>query len=404
MALFLAVVMAVLATGCRSGSPDVLPAGPQKAGKSGEFRSTVKPGKYTLRFPAFQEKPRDFRGTIQEYAVTLVVGTEEVILLPPKHRAGEREFRWGHLLAGNDEQERIVPGWAFSRDKRGNVSIAGYMGVGEAVFRVKLHGQPTGHGGWKGEGATAMGVNMAVDTQPLDHHFQWSLTPKGQHTPRLSDKVTYDGPPVKTRRITVTSQEHIDRLARNRPPINPLTSKSMSYSDPEARVRAVAGLPKMGRQYMETKLLSELAWEEIQIVPSIILLTDHLAGLDVGDQSDIAVAYARDGSAYYFGTFPYADLRRIPLAFLLVHCYPKLDEVTRKRLSKGSVRFALILKETESYKDAPVDRLDEIMVAVLTKLSAEDRANYFRTSGKLKSYVAASKHEGLRALLPRATE
>jgi hypothetical protein len=359
------------------------------------------PGRYVLRVPAFQYRPEECVATIGEYDVTLVEQGGQMLLLPAEPKKGEWGPYWGHLPETSDVKKKTIPGWTVSCAEKGRVLIEGYAGIGEGVFRVKLQGRSFRGGWWKGKGASVMGVTVATSARSFDHHFEWSLAPKGRKMPAISGKVAYDGPPVKRFAFPPLEPRDDERLLRIMPPVNVASIRSCSQMSLEERELFMRVISSGEREYLKTKVFPELIGMEISVVPEVVILSDHLASLDVSDSKLAAKTYVRDGSAEYLKSCSHADLGPIPPAFLLVHCYPELDEAAKTKIKKGSPRFALILEETERHKDAPVKALDEIMAAVLTRMSPQERADYFRTSAKLKPYVAASKHEALRALLPK---
>ena len=401
LVLLFGVVIALWTTGCGSGAQD---AEQHKTGDGNEpAEVTITPGSYILRFPWPSATARDFESTIREYEVRIVEQDDQVLLL----QTDEPLWKWVHVPEGLDKP-REHKGWPLKRGEKGRVSFGGYLSSGEGIARIQMHGQSIGKSQWKGEGFYTVGAGPGSDPGVFTwkHHFQWSLTPKGEGVPELSRKVTFEGRVPKHVPVKVYSQDEMAEFKRLRglsPPVSAAGIKSLSTMPQRLRQQG-AERSRSIREYLETKVLNEIDWEEIRVIPGIILSVDFLAGVDIRDQKHVATVSIMDGSEAYLKDYSYADMRDIPPAFVLVHCYPELSEVAKTKIKKGSARFALILEETEKHKDAPVDALDEIMAAVLTRMSAEDRANYFRTSAKLKPYVAASKHEALRALLPKQAE
>ncbi len=345
---------------------------------------------YTLRLPALRETSQDYESTLNAFDAQLRVRGNKQQLIPVAE----------HLLwFSSRETKRKHDGWTVEQDKQGNMRITGFWRLGEANYRIELHGVPLSDG-WKGTGIAAMGTDPRLEQFPLKYNFQWSMVQQGSAVVHeISNRVQYEGPPPEVVSVVVPSPEQMKSDAQNKPPINVLTVKALSYESPEVRAQQVARLPKEAREYLKDKVLSDLSWEEIQRFPGVIMLVDFLADLDVTDQQRMATAYARDGSAMYLKGHNFADLRDVPPVFLLVHCYPNLEKSQRQEIRKASRRLQKIMDVLERRNNVTPADLEDVMQEALSEMSKKDREEFFSSSMKLKDFVKRSQNGKLKALL-----
>jgi hypothetical protein len=91
---------------------------------------------------------------------------------------------------------------------------------------------------------------------------------------------------------------------------------------------------------------------------------------------------------------------KIPLLFLFVYYDDWLTPERVEGLSKLSTRLKLIIAEVKKYGNDSPNKLEEIMISVLSKLSDQERRDYFVKSIKLRNYVKESNNLLLQKLMP----
>jgi hypothetical protein len=152
--------------------------------------------------------------------------------------------------------------------------------------------------------------------------------------------------------------------------------------------------------YTMNKILPDIDWEEINYLPESLITLDHVATIDDVTMSKYVWEGLHDKSGEIFFNQDAKKLIKIPLLFLLVYYNDWLTEKRVAELSKVSNRIKFIIEEVKKYGNDSPNKLDEIMISVLSKLSDQERRDYFVKSIKLRNYVKESNNLSLQKLMP----
>ena len=131
----------------------------------------------------------------------------------------------------------------------------------------------------------------------------------------------------------------------------------------------------------------------MRYAPGILLLIDHLASLEKGDQKRIADAYVHAGSVDFFGDTPYEEIQKVPPLFLILRCLDKMNEEDIQGLIESSPRFQIMMLAYESSSPGELTDLSllEFVIAISKNLPADFRKEYYQQSQKLRNYVRDSE-------------
>lgn len=350
----------------------------------------VPAGEYDLFIPVIREKAGSYDSEIQSYRVRLEGHDSHQYLVPQAEH-----LDW--FVGGAHKRKKAL--LLQSKGQEG-LELSGFWIKGEGFLRIDFTGTAEADSLYSGTGTIALGSDPELKQFPMVYKVEWALCPVNvKATPQISTWVDYEGEPPRVAHVQVGSHQDVERDLKTRPPINALSIKAISYEAPDVRREKVERLSKAKRKYVED-LLAEMTWEEIREVPGIILLVDHLAGLDESQQRNVAKAYVRDGTADYLDSFSYEKIKELPAPLLLIHCYPRLDKRAKGNLKKASMRFELLLDEAEKSSDTSQAALENAMIKVLSRMSKNEQEHYFRQSKKLRSFVKSSQSAELKTLLP----
>jgi hypothetical protein len=193
----------------------------------------------------------------------------------------------------------------------------------------------------------------------------------------------------------------------NQPPIswNSIAQAKYSlYSDNDKLEKFFDGSERRKKiLYARDKILTDIDWTEIDNInrlPEILFAIDHLVTIEETEVSEyIILGQYRDESTIAM-KYNWKSWTKIPLLFLLVYYNDWLTAERVEGLSKLSNRLRFIIEEVKKHGNDSPNKLDEIMISVLSKLSDQERRDYFVKSIKLRNYVKESNNLSLQKLMP----
>lgn len=342
---------------------------------------------YSFHIPRINEATKNYESVNVTYKVTIEkLGKDSFILKPVLDRMWLKSLK-----------EYRSKGWYGRFTKDGLVTISGIWGQGEAYFLLELKGKELQKGTFKGRSALRVGVSQGLT--PLTYETDWVLEPSDvkKKTP-LSNIVTYSGPlGKKIVAIPSTTQEEWAK----RPITSDRQIKNLAKSKKRERFYKRKKKGSRNKAYYDG-LLSELTWDEMKHTPGILILIDHLATLAPDDQQRIAKSYVKDGTYDIYGNIPYGMIKATPPLFLILKVVDNLKAEDLKGLKKESPRFLTML---EAYEETPPSKLaglsiKDFIIKISENLSSGFREEYYKSSLKLRNYVAMDESGELKVLYP----
>ncbi len=354
--------------------------------------------RYVLKLPRWGDilntpmEVGEYDVSFTTYPVTLSpFESARFLMAPEKLQAGEIWRHW-------NGDGTTTPGWIGTLDAHGNVEISGMM-IRQYFFGTfELTGTIQERGSVQGHGVFRFMEEHPNDPSPYVYTFEWALDRYDTGEPvMLSNTITYHGPPPPPVNIPTVSNEE----AAQYPFTDDLGIKRFAEEDAHARERFYKGLPQETKQNFDV-LLQEFTWDELPHIPGILLLIDHLAGVDTTYQQTVAEKYVRDRSIHFFGDMTYEALQHVPPLFATLYVLDKIPDEHVQSLQEASARFLTLV---EAYRAIPTEELEdlpvlEFMITVSEQLPEEFRSAYYAQSPKLRAYVSASNDERLQELYP----
>ena len=346
---------------------------------------------YIIKLPDLdREIAENFETQIVSFPVQLSkINDKSFMLTPP---SGKTYDRW---MKSVDEPE--VKAWLMEIESDDVIKIIGMMGQGEGMLTFELIGSYTTSGAIKGNGTITPG--LGIQKMPYFYKIEWALVPEDfKEKLEISNQLVYDGPsaPAPSWPEMTTKEEEAKRPFQSDRSIK----RFASHSEKE-RERFYNRLKGSHKAFYDN-LLSEFPWDEMRYAPGILLLIDHLASLEKGDQKRIADAYVRDGSVDFFGDTPYEEIQKVPPLYLILRCLDKMNEEDIQGLIESSPRFQIMMQAYESSSPGELTDLSllEFVIAISKNLPADFRKEYLQQSQKLRDYVHGSGNSALRSIYP----
>jgi hypothetical protein len=300
-----------------------------------------------------------------------------------------------------------------------NIQIDGFLACEFFFHKYELSAVKQKSGVWIGTGL----VSYCTPEQILEPYsriiqINWRLFRKDQKIDvdeKLKTfKLLRDWPEPKLKEVQRTVEE-IDeelrktselrnRITKHLPLFNQLRFFQTQRDYPENRLMWLSGSGSESRPkllYARDKILPDIDWEESGNLPEALFIFDHLVTVEETDiRNYIWQAECRDKSGDIFIDQDLEKFAKIPLLFLFAYYNNWLTEDRVNKLSKASNRIKLIVEEVKKYGNDAPNKLDEIMITVLSKLSDKERRDYFVKSLKLRNYVKESNNLSLQKLMP----
>ena len=333
---------------------------------------------YFLSLPELKLAGEDYEAGLESYQVKLHrIDTKTFLLSPSVVKANEKWVR--------SAKETDLEGWICKIRRNERIKISGLMIRGFYFAIFELVGVAVSENAWKGKAVIHMGIGQPGET-PFVYRSEWALEKEGTGEPvGISKRVTYQGPSVPPPRVPETSSQE-ERAKR--PLQSDRSIRTMAGYAPKEREKLINSASRGLKEFYE-KILAELIWEEIKYTPGILLLIDHLADLEKGDQKRIANAYVRDGTVDLFGDIPYEELQRVPPLFLIIFRLDRIQKIDIQGLIEVSPRFRELLR---AYKEIPKEEvselaLSEFVLRIYENLSPDHREDFYQRSAKLRRYL-----------------
>jgi hypothetical protein len=316
-----------------------------------------------------------------------------------------------------NKDKTILPDNRFSVTMNGKsrLTIDGYIYESAGgLIQLKLTGQFSEDGYWKGTGIASLGGYMEIlgEYQNL-FSIHWHLYPEGMQPKNLPEiyevKVTRETAPPVGKRITDEDILEINRKAEQRlkygipVTLNDFRSAKHNYSE-DSRIQHFgnSSVANVRRRYACEKILPDIEWLEITLLPESLFLIDFLAVVEEHDvRNEIVQIYCCVDAS--FPPVIGADLEtwtKVPLIFLLVHYTDWLTPERMKALANTTPRMRWLMAEIEKYGHNSPEHIDEIMESVLRQMPVRERFDYFAKCLRLRDYVKESGYENLRKLMP----
>jgi hypothetical protein len=334
---------------------------------------------------------------------------------PLTFREGDR--RWRRDGSSADDM------WRVSLSNGNNIQIEGYTWSETGILKFKFCGTIQKDNIWAGEGISGFDYG---DKTPQGYKeafkFKWRMFPKNQQVEDDSTlrkvRIMQKPKPDQFEPDPLEQQTDEERLAevefRNRVFKN--ENMPLVYQFEFRHAKQYPGSKQLeyfasgenGRKkvlYVRDKILPDIDWDDVDsgmnILPNIFFAIDHLASLKeekkVMDylllglfREEGAIAQNNDLKSWAY----------IPTLFLLVYYNDWLTPERVTALSNVSNRVRFIVEEVKKYGNDAPNKLDEIMITVLSKLSDNERRDYFVKSFKLRNYVKESNNLSLQKLMP----
>jgi hypothetical protein len=221
---------------------------------------------------------------------------------------------------------------------------------------------------------------------------------------KLTRSITLPPPsPQPSLEEVLAQSEFQKRVHQNYPPINQQQIREAKFSyNCELEKRFGDSDRRKKMLYARDKILTDIDWSEIGDfihLPDIFFAIDHISTIEDKKITDYLLQTFREEGIVAL-QHDWKSWAKIPLLFLFVYYDDWLTPERVEELSKLSNRLRLIIEEVKKKgKDAP-NKLDEIMVTVLSKLSERERRDYFVKSLRLRDYVRSSTNISLQKLMP----
>jgi hypothetical protein len=297
--------------------------------------------------------------------------------------------------------------------KGDQISIHGcyYSDQNSFVFELKLVGKYEGNLQWQGTGKMGVGIGGIILPERKDaFNINWRLFPENTKLPDdpklliiTSDTISFEPNEKNYDDELRENQERINRV--NNEQVNPNLTRAMVRRAllrlEESRMEFFEK-DKNAMLYLRDKILTDASWEELPFLPMFFFSIDHFVTIqDVELRKDVIEYHCGDDKSFEPTINQNIEQwTKIPLLFLFVYYNDWLTPERVEELSKLSNRLRLIIEEVKKKgKDAP-NKLDEIMVTVLSKLSEQERRDYFVKSLRLRDYVRSSTNISLQKLMP----
>ncbi len=352
--------------------------------------------RYVLKLPKWGNilntpmRAGEYDISFASYPVTLSPAEgESVLITPRKLLPGESWERWNN-------NGTTTKGWLGTIDSQRSIEISGVMIQGYFLGAFELTGTLDERGIAQGDGVFRFMEERPNDpASPYINTFKWALDLEYNREPVvLSNKIIYHGPRLPPVEIPTFSSEEMAQY----PFTDDLQIKRFAKEEPYTRERFYKGLPQENKEHFDA-LLTELTWDELPHIPGVLLLINHLAGVEPTYQQTVAEKYVRDESYSFFGDLSFEELQSVPPLFATLYVQ---DNMPVQGLQEASPRFATML---EAYHAVPAEELadlamQEFIMKISELLPEEFRREYYGQSPKLRAYVTASKDERLRELYP----
>jgi hypothetical protein len=334
-------------------------------------------------------------------------------------------------LTGKESDRRNR--WQLSCSDGINIQIIGYRYCEFGSIKVELNGIKQKNGLYEGTGLVSFvglgnEVEQKIESYKHIYTINWQLFPKElQSVTQQADNkfktVTLNRPfpkPDMPRTHDPTEEElelwhRASKYKFNLPSdISNLHRTINNY--PDATISELCKEAASGRNsnkrdcilYVRDNIFTDIDVKEIgfgvngvSVLPGTLIILDYLATIEEDDIRNHMLQYqCQDKSGEPFLGQDLKPIVKIPLLFLLVYYNDWLTPERVEHLSKASNRLRLIVGEVKKYGQDSPKHLDEIMVSVLSKMSAVERRDYFVKSLRLRDYVGNSTNESLSKLLP----
>jgi hypothetical protein len=310
--------------------------------------------------------------------------------------------------------------WNVTFLQGNNIQIDGFIYDYYFTNQFKLIGTMQKSGIWRGSGIVNFGFGdkmtdeyrelLKINWQMFLHDqkiVEYDLLKKAhilKKIPLINDSKL---PPLTDEEVMAYSKLH-DRVIKNLPLIerSSITEAKYNNSYPEKDKLEKYFRGSDGRKkilYARDKILTDIDWSEIDNgawLPEIFFAIDHLVIIEDDEVANhIATGQFREEKVIAI-KYDWRSWSNIPLLFLFVYYNDWLTPERVAELSKLSNRIRLIIAEVKKYGNDSPNKLDEIMLSVLSKLSEQERRDYFVKSIKLRNYVKESNNLSLQKLMP----
>ncbi len=145
--------------------------------------------------------------------------------------------------------------------------------------------------------------------------------------PRVIDmKVTAHGIPRLERKEPPQEEQRLEKLLRNyRPPRTADSLRRLAHWPDREQRLAVAG--ERVERFISAM---DYTWDELQFIPGVAFLAEHIASVPPELQNRAAERYIRDGSEDFFPGMDWAELARVPNPILLMACLPRIRDTAQR--------------------------------------------------------------------------
>jgi hypothetical protein len=319
--------------------------------------------------------------------------------------------------------ERIIPTNKLPVSIKDNtISIQGcyYADEDGYVYEFKLDGTLKDHLKWQGTGKFGVGIGGVIpEDRRYAFNINWRLFPEGEKVPDdpqlllITSDIISSEPEKTPEQIDeelIAETKFLNRVFKeeNLPLVREYDFRVAKQYPESQRLQLNffnGDHPREKFLYARDKILTDINWNEIDdmidSLPKIFFAIDHIASLNEDKEvMDYLLRASFDDEGVIALENDFKSWVRIPTLFLLVYYNDWLTTKRVDKLSKVSNRIKLIVAEVKKYGNDSPNKLDEIMITVLSKLSDKERRDYFVKSLKLRNYVKESNNLSLQKLMP----